>query len=178
MHATTYVSSSASTCFVGVDIGSNLGVQITRIRYFPNPFWNIASLFLQGATVEVSNDNSTWSTIATVDQTVHAGWNSFIIKNSNIFRYVRFSHNNQSKCNISEFEINGVVMSTVTVASTDSVMSNVTFEDGISANFNVFQNAVEYKKTTTPIVTGVSPDKGDVFGGYNITIAGAYLNLS
>jgi hypothetical protein len=68
-------------------------------------------------------------------------------------------------------------MSTVTVTSTDSVMSNVTFEDGILTNTKLFENAVEYKKITTPVVAGVSPNKGDVFGGYNITITGVYLNL-
>jgi hypothetical protein len=135
-------------------------------------------MFLQGANIEVSNDNSIWTTIATVDQTVHAGWNSFIIKNTDLFRYVRLSHNNVSRCNISEFEINGIVMSTVEVTSTNSLPSNITFEDGIPTNLELFKNALEYTKNTTPIITGVTPDKGDVFGGYNITLTGVFLNLS
>lgn len=101
-HSTIYGSNNA-VCSVGVDIGVNLGVQITRIRYFPNPQWNIAYQYIKGANIQVSNDNTTWTTIATVDQTVHAGWNSFMISNTNIYRYVRFLHSSLSKCNIAEF---------------------------------------------------------------------------
>ena len=98
-HATMY-NSNNTACSVGIDIGKGLGVQLTRVRYFPNPSWNIAYQFIKGATIKVSNDNITYTTIATVDQTVHAGWNSFMISNVNIFRYVRFSHTSQSKCNL------------------------------------------------------------------------------
>ncbi len=100
-HSTMY-SSNKTSCNVGIDIGANLGVQLTRIRYFPNPSWNIAYQFIKGAQIQVSNDNTTWTTIATVDQTVHAGWNSFMITNTNIFRYIRFLHDSKSKCNIAE----------------------------------------------------------------------------
>jgi hypothetical protein len=79
-----------------------LGVQISRIRYFPNPNWNVAYQYIKGAQVQVSNDNSTWVTIATVDQTVHAGWNSFMIADTNIYRYIKFVHGAVSKCQVSE----------------------------------------------------------------------------
>jgi hypothetical protein len=80
----------------------------------------------------VSNDNTTWNTIATVDQTVHAGWNSFMISDTNIYRYVRFSHTSKSKCNIAELELSGIVMSSLTVSSTASFKSDVMFEDGVT----------------------------------------------
>lgn len=76
---------------------------MTRVRYFPNPSWNIAYQYIKGGKFQVSNDNSSWTTIATVDQTVHAGWNSFMIKNPNIYRYIRFVHDSTSKCKLAEF---------------------------------------------------------------------------
>jgi hypothetical protein len=173
-HATIYNSNNVA-CNVGVDIGTNLGVQLTRIRYFPNPYWNIAYQYIKGALIQVSNDNTTWTTIATVDQTVHAGWNSFMISDTNIYRYVRFSHTNQSKCNIAELELSGIIMSTVTVSSTVSFPSDVKFDDGLTQQ--TFTGVLEYREDNTPIVTSVSPDKGDVFGGYDISLTGVYFNV-
>ena len=120
-----------------------MGVQLTRIRYFPNPTWNIAYQFIKGAVFQVSNDNSSWITIATVDQTVHAGWNSFMITNNNIFRYVRFSHTSKSKCNIAEFELTGIVMSGATVSNVASLPSDIVFDDGV--NTQTFAGAVDYR---------------------------------
>jgi hypothetical protein len=148
---------------------------LTRIRYFPNPSWNIAYQFIKGAVIQVSNDNTTWTTIATVDQTVHAGWNSFMISDVNIYRYVRFQHNTNSKCNIAELELTGIVMSSVTVASISSFTSDVFFDDGL--NTQTFTGAVEYREDHSSIITAVTPDKGDVFGGYDITLTGLYLDL-
>lgn len=173
-HSTIYNSNNTS-CDVGIDIGQNLGVQLTRIRYFPNPYWSIAYQYIKGAVIQVSNDNSTWTTIATVDQTVHAGWNSFMISDTNIYRYVRFQHNSMSKCNIAELELTGIIMSSVTVSSITSFVSDVYFDDGL--NNQTFTGAVEYREDHTPIISTVSPDKGDVFGGYNITLTGVYLDV-
>jgi hypothetical protein len=36
---------------------------------------------------------------------------------------------------------------------------------------------VEYRVDATPVVSDVSPKTGDVFGGYNITITGQYLDI-
>lgn len=46
-HSTMYESNN-SVCSLGVDIGQNLGVQLTRIRYFPNYKWQIASKYIRG----------------------------------------------------------------------------------------------------------------------------------
>lgn len=105
---TTFPSASNTTCSIGIDIGEGLGVQLTRVRYFPNPAWNVAYAFIKGGVVQVSDDNITWSDVATmngisatIDETVHAGWNSFMITNTSTFRYVRFVHDQKSKCMLS-----------------------------------------------------------------------------
>lgn len=125
--------------------------------------------------IQVSNDNTTWITIATVDQTVHAGWNSFMISDTTLYRYIRFSHTSASKCNLAELELSGIVMSTVTIASIASFPSDAAFDDGVTQQ--TFAGAVEYREDHTPLITAVSPDKGDVFGGYDITLTGLYLNV-
>jgi len=173
---TTIYNSSNLACSVGVDIGESIGLQLTRVRYFPNPSWPIASEMIKGALIEVSNDNSTWKTLGTVDQSVHAGWNSKMITDTTIYRYVRFSHTNQSQCNIAELELTGILMNTVTVSDIASFKSDLVFDDGVTTQ--TFTNAIEYREDKTPIVTGVTPDSGDVFGNYDITITGVYFGTS
>ena len=56
-------------------------------------------------------------------------------------------------------------MNTVTVADLTSFQSDLVFDDGITTQ--TFASAIEYRQEKTPIVTGVTPDKGDVFGGYD-----------
>jgi hypothetical protein len=87
---------------MGVDAGEGLGIQLSRIRYFPNYQWNIASLFVEGGRFEASNDNLTWVLLTKIDQTVHAGWNSIYPNNKNVYRYVRFVHDQTSKCGLAE----------------------------------------------------------------------------
>ena len=50
-----------------------------------------------------------------------------------------------------------------------------TFSDGF--NTFTFNNAIEYREDKTPIVDTISPSTGDVFGGYNITLTGSYLDI-
>jgi|LakMenEpi03Aug12_release.lakeMendotaPanAssembly.Ray.scaffolds.fasta_scaffold4885141_1 hypothetical protein len=59
----TYASIYSSTnalCFVGIDIGENLLLEVSRIRYFPYAKWSVAAKYLLEAKFEGSNDNSSW----------------------------------------------------------------------------------------------------------------------
>ena len=67
-------------------------------------------------------------------------------------------------------------MSSATVASITSFPSDMYFDDGLTQQ--TFTSALEYRQDNTPIITGVTPDNGDVFGGYNITLTGVYLNVA
>ncbi len=57
---TTMYDSNNNDCYLGVDIGENLAVLLTRIRYFPNYKWPISSLMIKGAKFQGSNDKITW----------------------------------------------------------------------------------------------------------------------
>lgn len=59
-YSTTYSSSNAN-CYIGIDIGENKLVAITRIRYFPYQLWEIASNYIKGAVIEASTDGSTYT---------------------------------------------------------------------------------------------------------------------
>jgi hypothetical protein len=62
----TYVSSSNGICYIGINVGNEMTLNLNRIRFFPYSQWLIASQYLTGAHFEASNDGNTWTTIATV----------------------------------------------------------------------------------------------------------------
>lgn len=99
---TVYTSTSTGNCFIGADVGAGLTLLPTRVRFFPNSKWIIASNYLLGATLDASNDNTNWVNLATVDSTVHSGWNIVPINTATKYRYLRFAHNTQSKCSLAQ----------------------------------------------------------------------------
>lgn len=76
-------------------------VDITRIRYFPYYKWTIAAKYIKGAVFEGSNDGTAYTPIGSVDQTVHAGWNSIQVTSSTNYRYIRMKHTSLSGCKLS-----------------------------------------------------------------------------
>ena len=138
-HGTIY-SSANPTCYIGVDVGSELRLELTRIRYFPNSEWMVVADYLLGATFEASEDGVTYTTIGTVGSTVHSGWNVIPFTLSTKYRYVRMAHTSTSKCQLAELELTGILHSATTVSSLTSHFTSVTYEDG--ANTFTFIDAV------------------------------------
>ena len=96
----TFYGSTNSQCWIGMDAGAGLQASVSRVSFFPNLNWtNVASRILY-SVFEGSNDQTTWKTLAKVDQTVHTGWNVFSSVDTTPYRYIRFSHNSTSQCNL------------------------------------------------------------------------------
>lgn len=74
---------------------------VDRVRLFPNIEWpNVGKKILFSA-IEGSNDMNNWNSIATIDQTIHSGWNFLKTTPGSMgYRYIRFRHNSTSQCNI------------------------------------------------------------------------------
>lgn len=56
-----------------------------------------------------------------------------MITDSKLYRYIRFSHTDKSNCNISELQLTGIIMNTVTVSDTTSFKSDLVFSDGVTS---------------------------------------------
>jgi hypothetical protein len=67
-------------------------------------------------------------------------------------------------------------MNNVNIPSVTSFFSNLVIDDGHTQQ--TFLNAIEYRQDSTPVIEHVTPEKGDVFGGYTVTLTGKYLNIS
>ena len=58
--------------------------------------------YIKGAIFEASVDGSTYTELHEVDQTVHVGWNSFLVEDTTYYRYVRMRHGEDSQCKLAE----------------------------------------------------------------------------
>lgn len=157
-----------------MDVGSGLIASINRFRFFPYLNWVNTANYTLGATFQGSNDQSVWTTLATIDQTVQSGWNVLVSNSNTGYRYFRFYHNSQSQCNIAEIQLYGILYSN-TAANIVSTSSDVIYNDGF--NTVPFTNSVVYMQSYTSVVTSISPPYGDIFGGYLLTITGTNLNV-
>lgn len=113
--------------------------------------------------------------IATIDSSVHSGWNVKPLALGQYYRFVRFSHDQVSQCQLAEFEVQGIMLSKVSLTSLGSNMVDIVYEDG--ANRFTYTGGVEFREDHTGIVSALSSTTGDVFGGYDLTITGTYLNF-
>ena len=101
----TIYESDNDNCYVGLDVKAGMFVSINKIRYIPNPEWAVAASYLEGAMIQGSNDNQTWSLIFEVDiNNVHSGWNYWEKQSGTTheYRYIRFKHDSTSRCEIAE----------------------------------------------------------------------------
>lgn len=175
VHSTYYTSNSTS-CYIGIDSGPNTLINIKRIRYFPYNKWVIAAQFIKDAIFEASVDGTSYTQIGVVDQTVHAGWNSFLVNTNTNYRYVRMRHTNVSQCRLAELEVYGVLLNDVAVASISSFTISAVYDDGF--NQVTLNNAITYKTTTTPVITATLPTTLSVYGNELVSITGQYLNFA
>lgn len=96
----TAYSSPNPQCWIGLDAGDGVQVSVSRISFFANLNWANVAQYILYSTFQGSNDNTNWVTLATVDQTVHSGWNVLASKDTTPYRYVRFLHNSTSQCGL------------------------------------------------------------------------------
>lgn len=171
----SFYSSTAAVCYIGLDAGVGKVVNVRRIKYFPYYRWTIAANFIKGAIFEGSNDGTSYTTLGTVDQTVHAGWNSILVSTSTNYRYIRMKHTSTSGCKLSEFQIYGILYNDLTIADVTDFTTGLTFNDGFHSL--PFAGVLSYKEVETPIVESVSPNTGTIYGGTLLNITGANFDI-
>ena len=151
--STSYASGNAQ-CWIGLDFGSLFAANISRIRFYPNNYWSNAGSYLLTAQFQGSNDQSNWTTMATIDSSVHSAWNIILPTTNTPFRYVRFLHNTTSSCQLAELQFYGIVYNIMN-ASLTSQYTGLVYSDGYSS-FNL-SSFLYFRSDRTPIVTSVSP---------------------
>ena len=137
--------------------------------------WNVAAVYIKGAVFEASSDGVTYTALGVVDETVHAGWNSILVETAANYRYVRMRHDSASECKLAEFEAFGVTLSDASVPDLTSHFIDAEITDGL--NSYTLANAVEYRQDKTPLITGISQERGSVHGGDTLTLTGNYLDI-
>ena len=118
-----------------------------------------------------------WTTLVTVDQSVHRGWNVLKTIVREHFRYIRFAHDQRSQCSLGELRLFGVRRVVRNIDLT-SVVSPVTYVDPFNSIVLASSAAVEYRQDNTGTIDSVVPPYGDIFGGYDIVLKGTNLDFS
>lgn len=98
---TVYISPN-TICWIGLDLGANLALNLSRIRYFPSMSWDNVVSELYQAVFESSNDMINWTELGIANSDAHTGWNSIEVQSNIAYRYIRMRHNSTSQCSLAE----------------------------------------------------------------------------
>ena len=182
----TYYSSSAATCYIGVDFGANAVGILSKIKYFPQV--NAATDRYVGVELQGSNDNVTWSgvQVTTKDSSgasstesfiigyeIHNGYNDIIFDETDLpsYRYYRFVGSGKTlQCNFAEIQFWGILAS----SNANSDLSSNSCDGVLTINgkMQTFPGLVNYQSSVTPVVTNIQPSYASANGGEQITITG------
>lgn len=113
-----YYSSSNSACYVGIDLGQDARVILTKFELYPRSAGVTDASAFFGNVFEGSVDGTTWTTILEIGTDFHLGKNMYLIDtlistgaSSNIakpFRKLRLSDSTgKSSCELVEIKIYG-----------------------------------------------------------------------
>ena len=174
MTFTTVYTSSNTACEIGLDLGEHLQGQLSSIKFFPNPA--IKGYTLNGTVIEGSDDNSTYTTVATIDMNAHDGWNTISFADASTpirYRYYRLSGSQSSaKCALSELQYNGILISdsSITDLTALTCTAKVTV-NGVTQE--TASTAVTYTSAKTATLDSISPPHGTSAGGDTLTLTGS-----
>ena len=125
---------------------------------------------------QVSNDNTTWTTLHTIDPSMHLGINIHKPDTNTAYRYVKFVGNSSTACKLAEFKVYGKRYLDPFPSTIASVSCPVTVS--LNGYSTTLANIVTYSNSVTPTVTDISPNYGWQLGGDTITITGTGFGTS
>lgn len=109
---------------------------ISRVTFFANLNWLNVAQYILYSSFQGSNDQTIWTNLAVVDQTVHSGWNTLTSKDTTPYRYIRFLSNSTSKCALAEIKLFGILYSTIVPNLTEQA-ADLILKDGLNSfNFS------------------------------------------
>jgi hypothetical protein len=105
-------SDSNSECSLGISFKENHVAMISQVKYFMGAMsTNDKAELVNITTFQGSNDNSTFTTLFTVDENLHSGWNYYKWESSDDYpkyRFYRFYGAEAGACDINEIVFTGV----------------------------------------------------------------------
>ena len=147
-NTSTYFDSpdaSANNAWVGLDLGS--AKQISKVRYYPRASW---AGRMVGGKFQGSNDQSSWTDLATITTTPPYAYSELAVSNTSAFRYVRYLSPAGGYGNVAEVEFYG----------SGAVTSNA--NPNAPSNLSPANGATNQSLTPTLSASAFSdPDAGD-----------------
>ena len=174
---TYYYGDGAPGCWVKMDFGEHSVIKATKLRLFPrvnSNEWDLAY-----GVLEASMDDTNWTTLVTLPETIIENWNTFKPGDNEVwkFRYLRYSGGRGGRCYVAEIETTGYRFA--------SIPNFNTTRDKCSASLSIagastgdLDDKVDYGLLLTPTVTSISPELGTTIGGTDIIIRGGGFETS
>eukprot|EP00035_Acanthoeca_spectabilis_P007825 m.144226 g.144226 ORF g.144226 m.144226 type:complete len:4359 (-) comp14100_c0_seq10:3061-16137(-) len=176
-----FTTDFAAGSWVGLDLGANSRVLVSRMRFFPA---HQQAARFEGSTFETSVDGINWTQLQEgTPVTPHQGWNwaNFDVTGQSPARFVRMV-SQSSEMHLAMLEVYGhpisVSSSCPVVVETTSPLSHPSLglmETTHSAMATSTGPTFTYSVANTPIVTSVTPRYGSSLGGDRVTITGQNL---
>jgi len=143
---------------------------LSQVKWFMGPMDATFKAKLVDITVfQGSNDNSAFTTLFTVDENLHNGWNYYKWETANDYpkyRYYRFYGNSTGACAINEITFTGV--ETIDNEDASYTCTAKAIIDGTETSLE----SVDYVGSLTSNLLSLSPRFGTVVGGDELTFTG------
>ena len=131
----------------------------------------VRSEFVGKLRFEGSQDGTTWTTIFTVGQEIHEGWNyyNYAPGQELKYRYYRFYGSTAGSCVVGEVSLRGYEVIDSTASS--YVCKAQLMLNGVTPPLELTGD-ITYQATAKPLLTSIAPRFGTVMGGKTVTFTG------
>lgn len=141
---------------------------LDEARVFLNNLNDITP-FVNRLTLQGSSGDGVYRDIWTLDESVHKGWNSQSFRKDArppAYKAYRFRGTSRGSCRVGEAQLIGI--ETLESSSSEVSCTPKAIIDGRTFELN----AMAYSRQSTPVLTGMSPAFGSVYGGDSVEFYG------
>lgn len=156
-----------ATCHTGLKFSEGFVGMISQVKFFLHKI--VLAEYSGKMKFQGSNDGTTYTTLFTLNDNAHDGWNYYSWSTPADypkFRFYRFYQDSSGACQINEIKLRGVEV------RSDTTQDLTCDAKLVSAGQTVNLNPVAYKSALTPVLHSISPRHGSVLGGTNVTFSG------
>lgn len=157
-------------CFIGWNYKAEHVGLLRQVKWFMKDVQD-KTLFTDEVVFQGSNDNTTWTDIFTMDESIHDGWNYVTWTEPEDyprFRFYKFTGGQTGSCRLTEIKAQGLE----TVDNEDESRQCTPHFVDHEGTETELANLVTFEGSLTPLLESIEPRFGGVLGGDSVTFSG------